>query len=117
MEQASLVTEPLVEDRRVYERLTARFPIKLKDSRHDYGVEFLMRDISAGGLKLLSREKLYLNDFLSLLVQLPDDQEPLNLNGQVVWVRPAGPHAWDVGLQFHKIDYLRLHRFLKFHSS
>ena len=104
--------QPFVEDRRVYERLTARFPVKLKDSRHDYGAEFLMRDVSAGGIKLLSKEKLFLHDFLSLLINLPDGQEPVILNGEVVWSRAAGSQGWDIGLQFHKIDYLRLHRFL-----
>ena len=109
--------DQLLEDRRIYERLTARFPVKIKDSRNDYGSEFLSCDISAGGLKLLSKEKLFLHDFLSLLIKLPDGQEPVVLNGQVVWSRAAGPQAWDVGLQFHKINYLGLHRFLKIQSE
>ena len=114
--EAPFLSRPLVEDRRVYERLSARFPVKIKDSRNDYGTDFFLTDISAGGLKLLSKEKLYLHDFLSLLIKLPDGQAPITLNGEVVWSKSLEPQEWEIGLRFHKIDYLRLYRFLKVQS-
>ena len=113
METQLTLDSPLFEDRRIYERLSARYPVKIKDSRNDYGTDFFLSDFSAGGLKLVSKEKLYLHDFLSLLIKLPDGQEPITLNGEVVWSKSMNPQNWDIGLQFHKVEYLKLYRFLK----
>ena len=112
-QQAPSEVQSSAEDRRIYERIPARFPVKLKDSRNDYGTEFFMRDVSAGGIKLLSKEKFFLHDFLSVMIKLPDGQEPVVLNGEVVWSRITPAQTWDIGLQFHKIEYFKLYRFLK----
>ncbi len=94
----------------------ARFPVKFKDSRHDFGSEVFLRDISAGGAKVVSRERLYLNDSIALLVKLPDDRDPFPLNGEVIWSRneEENPRVWDIGIRFHKVDLMSLHRIFKF---
>lgn len=99
------------EDRRTYERFDARFPVKFKDTREEYGTNVFLRDASAEGARLASREKLFLNDYVSVDVKLPDGFEPLTLNGRVAWVRPLEQNSlWDIGVRFHKVDLMRLQR-------
>jgi Tfp pilus assembly protein PilZ len=101
------------DDRRLFERFSARFPVKYKDSRNDFGIAVFLRDVSAGGAKILSREKLFLNDNISLLVKLPDSKDPFPINGQVVWTSNGVPQIWDIGIRFHKINPLGLWRIFK----
>ena len=102
------------EDRRVYDRFTARFPVKIKDADDDFGTRIYMRDASASGSRLTSRDRFFINDSLSIEVKLPDGQDPLVLNGHVRWVRPGQGKVWDFGLEFHKIHFMKLQRLFKF---
>ena len=105
-------------ERRSFERYGARFPVKFKDTRNDYGTDVFLRDVSAEGARLVTKDRIFLHDSLAVLVELPDGQEPLNLNGEVVWSRPMPDvTTWDVGIKFHKIDFMKLHRILKFTST
>ncbi len=101
------------QERRIFDRFSARFPAKFKDSRNDYGTEVFLRDASAGGARLITRERSFINDSLSLLVELPDGQSPLNLNGYVVWAKPQDV-MWEIGITFHKIELVKLHRLFKY---
>jgi|CXWL01.1.fsa_nt_gi hypothetical protein len=102
----------VLEERRLFERFSARFPTKFKDSRNDYGTEVFLRDVCAGGARLLTKERSFLNDSMALEVELPDGQGPLTLNGYVVWSKPHDM-MWEVGMTFHKINLLKLHRIFK----
>src|SRR3989338_10101973 len=107
--------EKNTEDQRSFERFTARFRVKIKDSRDDFGTKLFLRDASADGVKLTARHKVFLNDSLSLAVKLPDGQEPLVLNGKIVWVKTKGSSLlWDIGMQFHKVDFMNIQRLFKF---
>lgn len=101
-----------VEERRLFERISARFPAKFKDSRNDYGTDVFLRDVCAGGARLLTKERSFINDSLALEVELPDGQGPVVLKGYVAWCRPHDM-MWEVGLAFHKIELLKLHRIFK----
>ncbi len=101
------------EERRLFERFSARFPAKFKDSRNDFGTEVFLRDVSASGLRLVTRDRTFVNDSLALQVELPDGPSPLTLNGSVVWSKPHDM-MWEVGMNFHKIEFLKLHRLFKF---
>src|SRR3989338_1894339 len=108
------MTEELeVEDKRVFERFTARFPVKFKHSRNDFGTEVFLRDASAEGVKVSTKEKMFLNDSVSLLVKLPDGHDPLTLNGQVVWTKSKSDDLWEVGLKFHKVNLMEMQRIFK----
>jgi Tfp pilus assembly protein PilZ len=106
---------PTQQDHRVYHRFTARFPAKIKDSRDDYGTKVFLRDASAEGFRLTAKEKFFINDSLSLSVNLPDGHEPLVLNGQIVWVKTQEPgQMWEIGLRFHKIKLMNIQRLFRF---
>ncbi len=102
------------DDRRMFARFSARFPAKFKDARADYGSVIGLRDASAGGVKIFSRERLYLNDTVTIEVRLPDTQAPLNIKGQVVWSKKNEPSLWEFGLQCHTISLVSMSRLYKF---
>ncbi|HOW35278.1 MAG TPA: PilZ domain-containing protein [Candidatus Omnitrophota bacterium] len=103
-----------IDDRRVFDRFMARFPVKFKDERADFGTNVFLRDVSATGAKVSTKERFLLNDKIDLLVELPDGHEPLNLSGRVAWSRPANPQTWDVGMKFDKVDFMDTQRIFKF---
>ena len=103
-----------VDDRRIFDRFTARFPVKLKDSRDDYGSNVFLRDVSAEGAKVSTKENLFVNDKVEFLVELPDGKEPLSFNGHVVWVHGLNPQLREAGVRFEKIDFMDTQRIFKF---
>lgn len=102
-------------DRRTFERFLARFPVKFKDSRKGYGANVSLRDACAQGVKITTKEQLFLNDSVTLEIELPDCKEPMTLKGQVVWVMADEASGMrDVGLKFHKIDFVHMSRLYQF---
>ncbi len=101
---------PKQEDRRVFDRVVARFPAKVKDSQENFGINLNLRDASAWGAKVTSKERYFLNDSLSIEVSLPDGMFPFNLRGQVIWAKPKEDNTWDLGIRFHDIRLLFMSR-------
>lgn len=106
-------TPQTTEERRVFERFSARFPVKFKDTRKDYGTEVYLRDASAQGIRILTKERHFLDDHLALEVELPDGGEPMVLSGHVVWVKLLNLSLWDIGVQFFQVDFLKMQRLFK----
>lgn len=102
------------EDQRLFERFSARFPVKFQYSAHEFGTDVFLRDVSAEGFKFTTKEKLFLQDSVSLLVKLPDSEIPLSLNGRVVWIRTKMPNVWDVGVKFYRVDFMEVYRLYKY---
>ena len=105
---------PPAYDRRVYERFVIRFPTKFKDTRDDYGSNVFIQEASAGGLRITTQERLYVNDVVILEVEVPDNTPPLQLKGEVVWAKSIAPYGWEIGIKFPKIDFMRIERLYKF---
>jgi hypothetical protein len=101
-------------ERRIFERFSAKFPAKFKDSRQGYGTDVFLRDASASGVRIITSEKMYLHDPVSLEVEVPDGGDPMVLRGSVVWARPAPAAMWDVGLEFPKTNFMKMYRLFKF---
>ena len=101
-------------EHRLFDRFSARFPVKFKHTRTDYGSEVFLRDASAQGVKISTRERIFLNDSVSLEVKLPDGSEPMTLNGRVVWMQNKSPTLWDAGVELHEIDLMEMQRIFKF---
>ena len=62
------------------------------------------KDISTGGICLITEQKLEENKLFRLNFILPDATEPIELYGKVVWSRPAGEHHHESGISFWKVD-------------
>ena len=103
-----------VDDRRVFDRFTARFPVKFKESKEDFGNNVFLRDVSAEGAKIATKERLSVNGRVDLLVELPDGHDPLLLSGKVMWLRGENPNTWDAGVRFDKIDFMATQRVFKY---
>jgi Tfp pilus assembly protein PilZ len=101
------------DERRLFERFSARFPVKFKDARDDYGTEVFLRDASAQGMRILTKERFFWGDQVSLDVQLPSGGEPMVLSGTVIWVKLLDLSLWEIGIQFHHVDLLKMQRIFK----
>lgn len=101
-------------ERRMFERFSAKFPTKFKDTSDDFGVDVFMRDFSASGARLHTCERFFIDDMLSVELELPDGHDPLHLNGRVKWIKPQSQSLWDVGIEFHKVHLMKLHRLVKY---
>jgi len=102
-----------MEERRLFERFSSRFPVKFKDAREDYGTDVFLRDTCAQGMRISTKERFFLDDQLSLEVELPDGGEPMILSGRVVWVKLLNLSLWDMGIQFNEVNFLRMQRLFK----
>ena len=102
------------DERRLFERFSARFPAKFKHSRNDYGTDIFLRDASASGVRIVTRERMFLDDPVAIEVEVPDGGSPLVLQGKVSWTKSANAAMWDVGLQFPKINFMQMQRLFKF---
>ena len=102
-----------MEERRIFERFSARFPIKFKDAREDYGTEVFLRNASAQGMRILTKERFFSGDRLSLEVEVPDGGDPMILSGRVIWVKLLNLSLWDLGVQFTTVNFLKMQRLFK----
>ena len=100
-------------ERRIFERFSARFPAKLKDANEDYGSEIFLRDASAEGIRILSKERYFLDDQIALEVEWPDGGKPMVLSGHVVWVKLLNMSLWDIGVKFPQVNFLKMQRLFK----
>jgi len=97
--------------RRIYDRFPSRLPAKFKDTRDNFGINVYLRDASAAGVKITTKEHLYLNDRVALEIEMTDGKDPLQIRGEVIWVKKKDAGLWDVGVKFHKVvlmDFWRL---------
>jgi hypothetical protein len=100
-------------DRRVFDRFVAQFPVKFRDSKKNFGKEVVLRDISASGARIFTKNRILPDEKISLLVELPDGHEPMDLEAQVVWTVPTGINQWDAGLKLDNVRLMDLHRVYK----
>lgn len=95
-------------DRRVFERIAVDYPVRFKNNTQDKEVKGFCADISASGAGVFCKEKCQLNDKLDLWLELPDRYNPLQLSGEVVWVKEAQPQVWRLGIQFSQVHFMDL---------
>lgn len=101
-------------ERRIFERLDARFPTRFRDTAADFGTDVFLKDVSGTGVRITTRQRMFIEDVVSLEVQMPDGLDPVVLNGRVRWIHGVMNGVWEVGVEFHKIDFLRMHRLVHY---
>lgn len=103
-------------ERRLFDRFEARFPTRLRDTSVDYGTDVFLKDVSGTGANITTRQRMFIDDMISLDVKMPDGLDPVVLNGRVRWVHqdPAPGGIWNVGVEFHKVDFMRMHRLVRY---
>ena len=105
-----------IDEKRTFERFPAVFPARFNGNNEEFGMKVFLRDASAEGGKILSREIFSLNDTVSIEVKLPDNPHAFTVVGKVVWGRRHQENLWDYGLQFLRIDLVKVARLYNFIS-
>lgn len=75
------------------------------------------KDVSSGGMQLLTEEKLEPGNRLGLKMFIPEALNPAHLNGIVLWSKeiPSGKKAsYSAGIEFGDIEEDNKNTFLKF---
>jgi len=74
-------------------------------------------DVSAGGIQLLTEERLEVGDKLELKFFIPEALNPAHLNGIVLWskeVSSGKKPTYSAGIEFRDIEEDNKNTFLKF---
>ena len=100
--------------RRTFERFSARYPAKYKDTRDDFGSNVFLRNASATGVQISTRKQLFIHDHVTLEVELPDGFAPMQIRGEVTWIRQSKPDFWEAGVTLHNPSLVKMARLYKF---
>ena len=102
-----------MDDRRVFERINARFPVSFLDPSSGREGQAETTDISANGVGFSTKEKLASATALELWLHIPDKHEPLYTRGRVVWSRSyTGEERQRIGVRLEKAELMGLARIL-----
>jgi len=102
-----------MEDRRVFERINIKLPVKFLEPASGREGSADTIDISANGLGLIVNERLSALTSLEMWLGIPDQHESLYARGEVVWSEPlpgTGEHR--VGVRLEKAELMGLARVL-----
>ena len=103
-----------MEERRTFERLKIDFPVKFLEINTNKEGWGRMVDISPGGGGMLVTEiVLEPGNSLEMWVNIPDNQDPLNVRGKVVWYKEVERNLYRVGVKFDSVDFLSISRVLR----
>ncbi len=102
-----------MEDRRIFERFSARLPLRFLNL--DNGKEGIAetRDISAKGIGLVSAEELPSRTPLEMWVELPNGASPIYSRGEVAWSKPVNAQEYRSGINLNEADLMGVARILK----
>jgi hypothetical protein len=112
-EGGETMEEANFEDRRIFERFSAKLPLKYLSMGLGTEGEAETCDVSAKGVGLLAKKSLPLHTALELWLHIPDKGEPLYARGEVIWSRPAAEGGHRLGINLEKADLMGMSRVLR----
>ncbi len=77
----------------------------------------LTKDVSAGGIQLLTKEKLEKGKKIGFKIFIPEASNPVHLNGRVMWSKDSSTDdnlPYTAGIEFGKIEEDNKDTFLRF---
>ncbi len=99
------------EDRRKFLRLSVLADVTYtKKDVSEKGKLTFAKNIGNGGICLIAYEEVKESEVLELKILLPDEKEPINVLGKVVWVKKFSMgdvlenERFDVGIEFLQIS-------------
>ncbi len=104
-------------DRRTFDRFPVRFQTKYANSPNDFGTEVFLQNASAEGLRIRTREWLREGDPIHLAIKIPDSDRPLQIQGQVVWIRSLQRDFWEAGVRLSRVRLITMQRLFKYSSN
>ena len=94
-------------DRRVFARICARFPLKFICPGRENECFAETVDISAIGVRFLTKERLSARTPLEMWLDLPGQQELFYTRGRVVWSSPMPENGgYRVGVHLEKAELM-----------
>lgn len=106
-----------VAERRIFERIEAKYPLRLNLEESPFSSEMYLRDFSASGMKIISNQRLDVNKDFDFWVDVPDGHEPIHFCGRVVWLKNVGKYVWDAGIRFKHVRFMDCCRMLNCSSA
>ncbi|MFH2144669.1 MAG: PilZ domain-containing protein [Candidatus Omnitrophota bacterium] len=92
-----------VVEQREFVRTNLSTTVHYKIDEHTNG-KCVSVDISPSGLKVFIKEKLQKGTKMQLVFNIPDEKEPLSVEGQVIWLRDREERFIETGVEFTKIN-------------
>jgi len=112
-EGGEIMEEEKFQDRRIFDRFIAKFPVKFINLRENKESEASIDDVSAKGICITANEQLHPRTALEMWLEIPDKGEPLYTRGEVVWSRRVESDKFKVGVNLEKADLMGLSRVLR----
>jgi len=103
-----------MDERRIFERFQVNLPVKFTYLESEKEGEGRIVNISAGGGGMIvTEEKLYPGTRLQMRLSIPDNRDPLEAKGEVVWTMVHAPDIYKIGIKFDKVDLMGISRVLR----
>jgi len=104
--------EEMRKERRRFPRITLELIVRYKVlNLTEEQVDAQTKNISAGGVCLVAREKMVAGTKVAMEIKFPGSDKPVVANGRVIWSResslglsPAGHPRFDNGIEFAQIS-------------
>ena len=97
-------------DHRLFERLSASFPLSFKGCGGGSENDIALCDVSAQGIGINANKYLVRNESVEFEVDLKDGFPNMTLEGAVVWSRANMQKGWHVGVKLNRIHFMRMSR-------
>jgi len=95
-------------DRRVFERIPVRLPLRFLDLTSNKEGLVKTHDISGGGIGIVADEKLLPHTSLEMWLQIPNSDVPLYTRGRVVWSENFESNQYRAGISLEKVELIRM---------
>ena len=94
-----------VDEHRIYVRSNLSTMIIYKmQSKPDEEKRCISVDISPTGMKVFARELIKSDEILELSFTLPEDENPIEVQGKVMWIKDREENFSECGIEFTSID-------------
>lgn len=102
-----------MEDRRIFERFRAHFPLRFLSVEGNREGRAVTQDISAKGVGFVTDAELIPRSPLEMWLEVPDKGEPIYARGEVVWTKMLEPAKFRTGVELEKADLMGISRVLR----
>ena len=100
-------------DRRIFERIPAKLTARCIDLYSKNTSLAQTCDISAQGVGLVTDKEFLPHSPLEVWLQSPNNGESLLFGGEVVWTKLIEPNKYRVGINFKKVELMRVSQILR----
>ena len=107
-----------MEERRMFQRFNIEIPVEFRslDDKKIEGKGKIINISAGGGGMIVTTKYLLPGESLEMQLFIPDDKNPLDANGKVIWLKIMEPTVFLAGVQFDKVDFMGIARALRLHD-